>query len=268
MKIQRLILQIMVYVGAFVAPVNFVGHALSAPSSPDPDVSRSSSNPNNPSPAISEKITKKIVYAKPIDFFCELKDQKDKDGNVVKKNVPTTLAQVDPVQALRQIGLSPQNNLKNSETIQPDEEKAQEVVIYYWTRNYSEAGETALMRCRRVAGVLRDIRRQDSLSLVKAGEMNGGTAICLASKQNGPCTKLIFSLTPEEQQQEATDAVLQDFLEAIRGLAVGEETIRASSGLDRIWSRIPRHWDIGRTYMVLPRLPNGVSPTRGYAVLR
>lgn len=184
----------------------------------------------------SDPAPQPIIYAEPIDFSCDLRDQRDRAGNVLKKNVPTTVASVNLEPALQKLGFVAQDTqverstamLARQTTAQPSEKSLPDkVVIYHWLENYADDGETALMRCRRVAAVLSDIKQQNSFHLITVGEMNGRRVLCVASKQDGPCSRLIFPLKPQEQSKEASEEILKDFLEALKGLAL---TVRSAKG--------------------------------------
>jgi hypothetical protein len=243
MKLHKLLIGSVISTGIFIVPFAFRGNTSAQPTSSTLNESLPSPVPT---PAGSPSAnSKKIVYAKPVDFFCQLRDQKDKSGNLIKRNVPTTIAQVGFAQALREINLFSSSN----SIIKHNDREFQEVVVYHWTRNYPDTNETALMRCRRVASVLKDIKRQDDLNLIGVGEMNGEPAICLTSKRNGPCTRLIFSW----KTQQATSDVLKDFLEAMKGLAIAEEEIIAVKSA---------HGEFRQGYKILKQRRDNVSPTR------
>jgi hypothetical protein len=243
----------MTMTGTLLLSLADVGNTSPVPMSSPVGESNSSSTP-----ASASVRSEKIIYAKPTDFFCDLRDQKDETGKVIRRNVPTTLAKVDLAQALRQIPSS-QNSV-----IQLNNRKDQDVVVYYWTQDYSDSqlGETALMRCRRVASVLQEIKSGNSLNLIKVGKMNGGNAVCLSSKVDGSCTRLIFPLKTIGQLTEATDVVLKDFLEAMKGLPIAKETIVAVKAPSPVLESTSSSTLVRRRYEILQQQPDGISPTR------
>ncbi|NJP09002.1 MAG: hypothetical protein HC866_05545 [Leptolyngbyaceae cyanobacterium RU_5_1] len=92
-----------------------------------------------------------------------------------------------------------------------------DIVVYYWTQPYyTDSGEDALTRCTRVAGIFDTFNRRENLGSIKTGKMNGKSVICAADSSSGPCKRLIFPLTPNEDPGE----VLRDLREAFRGLPI------------------------------------------------
>lgn len=192
-----------------------------------------------PSQPLVAPSSQKFIYAEPTDFSCDLTERVDGSGNVLKKNVPATVALVDlapVIQAYRlstqyvptpqdaQTERSRQRRVPLTATQPSEKSLKRKVVVYYWLENDPEEGETALMRCRRVAAVLSEIKRQNSFHLISVGYMNGRRVLCIASKQGGPCSQLIFPLRAHEQSDECSEAVLKDFLEALKGLALKIES--------------------------------------------
>ncbi|MEC4815039.1 MAG: COP23 domain-containing protein [Scytonema sp. PMC 1069.18] len=101
--------------------------------------SGSSASPTFRSPSST---TSEIVYTPPQNFFCDVKDMKNDKGEVVKKNVPMTMAQT----------------------------AKGEVVTYFWTKSfYVDSGESSLTRCTRVAQVLSQVIEQDMKNWIEHG---------------------------------------------------------------------------------------------------
>lgn len=184
------------------------------------------SNPSTtPTRRVFPSHTSNIIYALPQNYFCDVRDQKNEKGEVVKKSVPATMAQT-----------------ANGE-----------VVIYFWTKPYyPDSGETPLSRCRRVAQVLSEFIKQGNPDLISLANRNGTPAICAVNKTRNSCDKLVFPLEVDEDPK----SVLQDLLEAMKGLPIGIFKIQSN------WVKEPTTF-VSPILVAPDRVP--LSRTRGGA---
>ncbi|MDZ8026785.1 MAG: COP23 domain-containing protein [Nostoc sp. DedQUE01] len=165
-----------------------------------------------------------IIYAPPENFFCDVRDQKNEKGEVVKKSVPTTMAQT----------------------------AKGEVVIYFWTKPYyPDSGETPLSRCRRVAQVLSEFIKQGNPDLISLANKNGTPAICAVDKTRNSCDKLVFPLEVDEDSK----SILEDFRKAMKGLPISIERKNSSFGPGKFRFFIPPP----RNGVPLSRIRGGAS---------
>jgi Circadian oscillating protein COP23 len=125
-------------------------------------------------------------YASPKSFSC--KSQAKKVDKKTSRQVPATIGHTD-------VG---------------------EIIIYYWIKPYySNPSEDPLTRCTRVASVLNELNPIGrDMKRIKAGQVNGKPAICVANNSSSSCDRLIFTL----EATEKPEAVLEDLQIAMKGL--------------------------------------------------
>lgn len=68
-----------------------------------------------------------------------------------------------------------------------------------WTSNYfTQSGYDPVQRCEEVSARLETYRLSKKLRFITVGIMNGQRVVCTASRFNGRCEGLIFTLKPRE----------------------------------------------------------------------
>lgn len=67
---------------------------------------------------------------------------------------------------------------------------------------YPESGEDPLTRCTRVSGILQTYNQQGMLDYITTGVMNKQNVVCAATKTDSSCSRLLFTLSPEEDSSQ------------------------------------------------------------------
>lgn len=236
-------------------------NALPLPALPSQDTSNQRSQSIESELAVSRQ-KREVLYAKPIEFYCKVVEQKIIDSSLFKKNVPTTIARVDLAQAISQLDSTSRDKIIIPDSTQLNRD---EIVIYHWSAHYSDTGETGIGRCRRVSSILNDIKQRKALHLIKFDQESGSNVICLSSREGGPCTRLIFTLGTNLNQD--VNNTLSDFFEAMKGLAIAEKRYNISSVKSSVNNREAiiesnSFESEEEKYQVIQQNPYKVSPTR------
>lgn len=78
-----------------------------------------------------------------------------------------------------------------------------------WTSNFFKTGGyDGLTRCREVSSRLETYRQQKQLKLITVGIMNRQRVVCTASKVDGLCEGLIFTLKPNQDAVQTLNNLL------------------------------------------------------------
>ncbi|NEP01080.1 MAG: hypothetical protein F6K58_20960 [Symploca sp. SIO2E9] len=99
-------------------------------------------------------------------------------------------------------------------------EGKEELPMILWSSDFfTEAGYDPQTRCQQVSARLETYKKNDELSYLTTGEINGQSVVCVTSKEQGNCGEgisvhdgLLFTLKPNENPQERLEqlfAVLQ-----------------------------------------------------------
>jgi Circadian oscillating protein COP23 len=81
-------------------------------------------------------------------------------------------------------------------TVYQNRQGVREVWINWVSDYFRDSGYDPMTRCREVSGRLESFRQNKQLKYVTVGYMNGQRVICTASKVNGRCDGLIYTLKP------------------------------------------------------------------------
>lgn len=127
---------------------------------------------------------------------------------------------------------------------------------------FSDAGYNPEERCRQVSARLESYRSNRQLTFITVGTMNGENVICTASRINGRCENLIFTLKPGQ------DAIrtLNTFLAWREGQA-GAPSLFESSGTNNRYIDVRERLgeDSGGTPAAVPVTP--VAPVNTQPVI-
>ncbi len=84
-----------------------------------------------------------------------------------------------------------------------------EVPIILWSSDYFDsAGHTAESRCQEVSNRFQTYYENGSLKFMTTGRMNRQNVVCVAERENGPCSGLLFTLKPGSDPNETLEKLL------------------------------------------------------------
>jgi len=135
-------------------------------------------------------------------------------------------------------------------TVYQNRQGVREVWINWVSDYFRESGYDPMTRCQEVSGRLETYRQNKQLKFVTVGYMNRERVICTASKVNGRCDGLIYTLKPGQ------DAVrtLYQFMGLREGQA-GAPVLSESDSMPYIDAR-PRLGDEGGNSVAPPAPAN------------
>lgn len=81
-------------------------------------------------------------------------------------------------------------------TIYQTAEGNREIWIKWTSNTFADSGYDPLTRCQQVSARLETYRRNKKLKYITVGRMNAQSVVCTASRVNGPCEGLIYTLKP------------------------------------------------------------------------
>lgn len=102
------------------------------------------------------------------------------------------------VQAQTQKGFVCDNNSDVPTTTYYNSQGASEPWIKWVSEHFSEAEWTPQARCEIVSERLEQYRQEGKLKYVTLGIENEQQIICVASRDNGPCEGIVYTLKPEQ----------------------------------------------------------------------
>lgn len=135
-------------------------------------------------------------------------------------------------------------------TVYQNRQGVREVWINWVSDYFRDSGYDPMTRCREVSGRLETYRQNKQLKYVTVGYMNGQRVICTASKVNGRCDGLIYTLKPGQDSVRT----LYQFMGLREGQA-GASTLSESDAMPYIDAR-PRLGDEGGNSVAPPAPAN------------
>lgn len=104
--------------------------------------------------------------------------------------------------------------------------KQGDIPVIKWVRNdFSGSGYPPEKRCVEVSSRFQDYHSKGQLNFLTTGRMNGQNVVCVAARQGGPCTGLLFTL-----RQDANPGRILQALMAVR--------VRSSGPLNETTERV------------------------------
>ncbi|MEG5006146.1 COP23 domain-containing protein [Microcoleus sp. B5-C4] len=135
-------------------------------------------------------------------------------------------------------------------TVYQNRQGVREVWINWVSDYFRDSGYDPMTRCREVSGRLETYRQNKQLKYVTVGYMNGQRVICTASKLNGRCDGLIYTLKPGQDSIRT----LYQFMGLGEGQA-GASTLSESGDMPYIDAR-PRLGEEGGNSVAPPAPAN------------
>ncbi|MEG4595380.1 COP23 domain-containing protein [Microcoleus sp. F8_C2] len=135
-------------------------------------------------------------------------------------------------------------------TVYQNRQGVREVWINWVSDYFRDSGYDPMTRCREVSGRLETFRQNKQLKYVTVGYMNGQRVICTASKVNGRCDGLVYTLKPGQDSVRT----LYQFMGLREGQA-GASTLSESGDMPYIDAR-PRLGDEGGNSVTPPAPAN------------
>ena len=135
-------------------------------------------------------------------------------------------------------------------TVYQNRQGVREVWINWVSDYFRDSGYDPMTRCREVSGRLESFRQNKQLKYVTVGYMNGQRVICTASKVNGRCDGLIYTLKPGQDSIRT----LYQFMGLREGQA-GASTLSESGDMPYIDAR-PRLGEEGGNSVAPPAPAN------------
>ncbi len=84
-----------------------------------------------------------------------------------------------------------------------------EVPVILWSSDYfNSAGYTPESRCKQVSSRFQTYYEKGSLKFMTTGRMNRQNVVCVAERENGPCSGLLFTLKPGSNPNETLEKLL------------------------------------------------------------
>ena len=108
----------------------------------------------------------------------------------------TAITSFSSVQAQTQRGFKCDTSSSIPTTMYHNAQGGKEPWIKWVSEHYSSANWTPLSRCQAVSERLEEYRRNGKLKYVTLGMQNNQQVICVASRDNGPCEGIIYTLRP------------------------------------------------------------------------
>jgi hypothetical protein len=84
-----------------------------------------------------------------------------------------------------------------------------DIPVIKWVRDdFSGSGYPPEKRCAEVSSRFQDYHSKGQLNFLTTGRMNGQNVVCVAARQGGPCTGLLFTLRPNANPGKILQALM------------------------------------------------------------
>lgn len=111
-------------------------------------------------------------------------------------SIMTTFVTTNSTQAQTTKGFTCDARTSIPTTIYHNSQGGQEPWIKWVSEHFSESNWTPLSRCQTVSDRLEEYRQNGKLKYVTLGVENNQQIICVASRDNGPCEGIVYTLRP------------------------------------------------------------------------